>query len=460
MRQSNQIDLRNAAGARTITITPGNSATYQFNAQQSRIGAGGGGKGLYNYVRGIFIKIQVALTQPGSGSAAIPGDLLYGALGSFNLNTPLFGTMIDPNVIQNGNIAKHLMEFVGLGYRRAGVDVPYVPAAAGAYSPIIELYIPISQGWNQWEDQFAHWLGWFDTATLEIFANNNADPFSQLQINGGTTPATLNSVTISATLDMVPWGEVIIPPVCAWRKYYQAASSASNGPQLMGVGNNGALQGTDDMARLVWMCFAHNAGGFSGSGTADQIATLTLPWRDQPQTLIMDGFFARFLRDCKMQQWGGSGVSATAPIAQNFDYPEPYSLGGTSPGVGSGPLANIGARYTPLVWPTKFQKISHQQRVKGNYPLDMTFNTNQTGQFSIYTLEEKQYSIAKCSEMLAAMGIDPTSVQLVPKLGMKNVKVGAVATTGAPVVVGKVDSKKTFCFPRGVVAVSATPASS
>jgi hypothetical protein len=460
MRQSNQIDLRNAAGARTITITPGNSAVYQFNAQQSRIGAGGGGKGLYNYVRGIFLKIQLDLTQPGGGAAAIPGDLLYGALGSINLNTPLFGTMIDPNVIQNGNIAKHLMEFFGLGYRRAGVDVPYVPAAAGESFPIIELYLPISQGWNQWEDQFAHWLGWFDTATLEIFCNKAADPFSQQQLNGGTTPATLNSVTISAVLDMVPWGEVIIPPVCSWRKYYQAASSASNGPQLIGVGNNGALQGTDDMARLVAMVFAHNAGGFSGSGTADQIATLTLPWRDQQQTLIMDAFFARFLRDCKMQQWGGSSVSTTAPIAQSFDYPEPYGLGGTSPGVGSGPLANAGARYTPLVWPTKNQKISHQQRVKGNYPLDMTFSANQTGQFSIYTLEEKQYSIAKCSEMLAAMGIDPTAVQLVPKLGMKNVKVGAVTTTGAPVVVGKVDPKKTFCFPRGVVSASAAPASS
>src|SRR6202035_3811144 len=129
------------------------------------------------------------------------------------------------------------------------------------------------QGWNQWQDQFAHWLGWFDTATLEIFCNANADPFSQLQLNPEAVPATLNSVTISATLDMIPWGEVIIPPVCAWRKYYQAASSASNGPQLIGVGNNGALQGTDDMARLVVMLFAHNAGGFSGSGTADQIAT-------------------------------------------------------------------------------------------------------------------------------------------------------------------------------------------
>ena len=157
-----------------------------------------------------------------------------------------------------------------------------------------------------------------------------------------------------------------------------------------------------------------------------------------------------------MQQWGGTAVSATAPIAQTFDTPEPYALGLPNPGTASGPLASASARYTPLVWPTPAQKISHQQRVKGNYPLDMTFNANQTGQFSIYTLEEKQYSIAKCSEMLAAMGIDPTSVQLVPKLGMKNVKVGAVASTGQTVVVGKVDSKKTFCFPRGVVTAAST----
>ena len=462
MRQSNQIDLRNAAGARTITITPGNSAVYQFNAQKSRIGAGGGGRGLYNYVRGIVLTVVANITQPGSGSAAIPSDQIFGALGSFNLNTPLFGTLIDPNVVQNGNIAKHMLEFFQMGYKRPSVDRPFVSAAAATYNVNFEIYIPFSQGWNEWGDQFAQWLGWFDTAQLEIFCSNSADPFSQLQLNSGTTPATLNSVQLSATLDMIPFGNIVIPPVVALRKYYQAASASSNGPQLIGVGNNGALQGTDDMARLMAMLFAHNAGGITGSGQASDIATLTLPWRDQQQTLEMAGFFSRFLRDCKMQQYGGTAVSATAPIAQTFDNPEPYPIstgpaGQTVPGQDNTVALNHGARYTPLVWPSPGQKISHMQRVKGNYPLDMTFNANQTNQFNIYTFEIKQWSSGKCAEMLAAMGVDPTKVQLVPMFGMKNVKMGQTST-GQPVVVGQVNAKKTFCLPRGVRVIPATTA--
>lgn len=464
-RQTNQIDLRNAAGARTITVTPGNSAVFQFNAQQSRIGAGGGGKGMYNNIRGIVLQCVANITQPGSGSAAIPGDLIYGACGSFNLNTPLFGTLIDPNVVQNGNVAKHILELFQLGYKRPTIDRPFLPATAATYNYNFEIYLPFSQGWNQWGDQFAPWLGWFDTAQLEIFCNSSADPFSQLQISGTTTPATLNSLTISATLDMVPFGEVIIPPVVSLRKYYQAASSSSNGPTLIGVGNNGALQGTDDMARLMAMLFAHNAGGILGSGQASDIATLTLPWRDQSQTLELAGIFARFLRDCRSNVLGGS-TNATTPTAQILDNPEPYPLewgaaGQSTPGQDFTVPLNHGARYTPLVWPSPMQKISHMQRVKGNYPLDMTFNANQTAQFVTYTLEMKQWSISKCSEMLAAMGIDPTTVSLIPKFGMKNVKTGQVAsgaTKGAAVVVGTVQPKKTFCFPRGVVVNSTATA--
>lgn len=455
-RQSNQIDLRNAAGERNITVAPGDSAVYQFQAQQSRIGAGGGGKGMYNYVRGIAIQLAIELTQPASGAAAIPGDQIFGAVGSINLNTPLFGTLIDPNVVQNGNIWKHLAELFQLGFRRNSVDRPYVPATAGQSTVNAELYLPFSQFWNEWPDDFAYWLGWLETSQLELFANDSADPFSQLQLNGATTPATLNQVTFSAELDMVPKGNIIIPPVVSFRKYYQPASAGSNGPQLIGVGNNGALQGPDDMARLMSMVFAHNAGGITGSGTADQISTLTLPWRDQAQTLQIAALFQRFLNETKMQQYGGTAVSATAPIAQVYDYPEPYAIG-PGPVAATDPLNNSKARFTPLVWPMRNQLISHQQRVKGNYPLDMTFNADQTGQFNIYTHEIKQWSAQKVSEMLAAMGVDPTTVSLIPKFGNKNVKFGQTST-GTPVVTGKVNSKKTFCLPRSVVVNPTTTA--
>jgi len=459
MRQSNHIDLRNAAGDREIDLTgAGQSAVFQFNAQQSRIGAGGSGRGMYNYIRGIAIQAEINLTQPADGGL-ITYDQILGAIGAINLNTPLFGTLIDPNVVQNGILAKHLLEYFCGPRLTAGLNRPIVPAAAATYDVFAELYLPFSQnGWNEWGDQFAMWLGWLDTAQLEIFFNSSADPFAQLQTEDGVTPATLNSVKLRASLDMVPFGKVVIPPVVALRKYYQPASAGSNGPTLIGVGNNGALQGTDDMSRLLMMAFAHNAGGFTGSGTADEISTLTLPWRDQAQTLNIYALFQRFLADRHDQQYGGTAVSASAPIAQQFDYPEPYGLI-AGPVTDAQPLNNAKARYTPLVWPQKFQMISHLQRVKGNYPLDMTFSADQASQFNIYTLEIKQWSAGKAAEMLAAMNINPQTVSLVPLFGDKNVRFGKTQT-GTPVVTGQVSAKKTFCLPRGIVlntaAASAT----
>src|SRR5690348_10178375 len=176
MRQTNQIDLRNAAGDRAIKIVPGDSAVYQFNAQQSRIGAGGGGKGMYNNIRGIAIQAAIELTQPHTGSCAITSDILLAALGAFTLSPPLFGAMLAPAVIRNGILARHLLEYFCGDGDHPGLDRPVVPATADLHETVYaELYLPFSQGWNQWGDDFSFWLGWFDTAQLEIFANSSSD---------------------------------------------------------------------------------------------------------------------------------------------------------------------------------------------------------------------------------------------------------------------------------------------
>src|SRR5215831_7447416 len=270
MRQSNQIDLRTAAGDRVVTMTnPGDSAVYQFNAQQSRIGAGGGGKGMYNNIRGILLQFLVELTQPHTGAGAITMDMIAGALGSFNLNTPLFGTLIDPAVIRNGILARYLLEELQGDGSHPGIDRPVVPATADLHTTVVaELYLPFSQGWNQWGDQFSLWLGWLDTAQLEIFISTSTDPFAQLQVNPSTTPAVLNSVKLRATLDMVPFGNVIIPPVVTARRYSQAASSGSNGPTLIGVCNNGEERRSAPARRLL-----------SCSTTLRRMRSMFSPWQ-------------------------------------------------------------------------------------------------------------------------------------------------------------------------------------
>jgi len=423
MRNSNQIDLRTPGGVRSVVVTPGNSVQYVFDAQQSRIGASGTKPGLYNYVTGIMLAISMIVVRSSGGTTPIYADQFPRAISSIGLTSPMFGNMLDPTVV-NGMTAKHILEFFGMGYQRSGINRTPIPGSDATYTRVFEIFIPFEEGENPWPHHFGMWLGWLDEANLEIFVDGSATPF-------GISGVTITSCTFTATLKTLPMSEIIIPPYKVLRKYEQAASAASNGPKLTNVGDAGALQGADDGSRLMEMLFSHQVAGFVGSGTADQVSAITMPWRDQAQSTLPAFFFQRFLQESRMLS-----IGSLAAI-DNVDLYPPYIMPG--PITAAGQLNDATAMYTPLVWGAKKSLISYYQKVKGNYPLDgMTFNANQSGTFRVYTRELKQFSKAKCSEMLSAMGVDPSKVNLVAKLGKKNVK--------------KVQQDKTFCFPRGVEA--------
>lgn len=423
MRNSNQIDLRTSGGIRSVAVTPGNSVQYQFDAQQSRIGASGTKPGLYNYVTGIMISCTMVVVRSTSPATPIYADQFPRAISSIGLTAPMFGNMLDPTVC-TGMTVKHILEYFGMGYQYESVNRLPIPGADGSFSRTFEIFVPFQQGENPWPHHFGFWLGWLDESTLEIFVDGTATPF-------GLSGVSITSCTFTAALKTIPLGEVIIPSYPILRKYEQAAAASSNGPKLMNVGDAGALQGADDGARLMEMLFSHQVGGFIGSGTADQIAAITIPWRDQAQSTLPHFFFQRYLQSSRMNKWG------TLAASDNTDVKAPYIM---PVGVAAAGLLNDPtALYTPLVWGEKDSLVSYYQKVKGNYPLDgITFNATQSNIFRVYTRELKQFSLSKTSEMLSAMGIDPSAVDLVPKYGMKNVK--------------PVQGDKTFCMPRGVVA--------
>jgi len=430
MRQSNQIDLRTQAGARTAVVTPGQSVQYNINAEQARIG------GLFNYVRGIMLTCYVSITRTtGSGATPIWADMFAAAIKSINLNTPMDGTLIDPTVM-SGLVAKNLSNFVMNGFRYEGLFQDPILAASATTVKRFELFLPFSQGWNPWPDQFAKWLGWLNDGQLEIIVNDASDPFGAQ----GAGTDTINSVTFEAVLSTVPWPEIIIPPHVVLRRYETPANASSNGPTLINVGTAGALQGVEDASRLVGMYFSHQAGGFIGSGTANQIQSLTMPWRDQKQTLFMDGFYQRWLQTSHRRPLHGqptSGAAATDIFDTAVPYPMPNSAAdsGAPP---NGSLASSNSRFTPLVWPEDGCLVSYLQKVKGNYPIDMVFSGSQSNVFRVYTHELKVVSDDKCAEYLASMGINPAAVALVPKLGRKNVK--------------NQDPSKMWGLPRSVIA--------
>lgn len=428
-RDTNQIDLRTQAGVRTNTVTPGNSVQLTFDPQQARIGTGPNGPSLYNCIRSIVIQGALTVVRATGGTTPVYPDDFPRALKSIGLTCPMFGTLIDPSVV-NGIVAKELIEYPALGYNRAGLSRLAIPGTDGTYTRNFELELPFAQQWNSDPDQWDMWLGWLNEGILEIFVNDAANPF------GVSAGVTITNVALSVSLKMVPWPELIIPPVINFRRYEIAAGAGSNGPKLTNVGDAGALQGVDDAARLDGMFFSHQVGGFIGSGTADQISAITIPWRDQAQTYFAGHFFERYLESARRMKVG----YLNSQISEVDDLTAPYAMSGAP--LFTGPLNDASARYTPIVWRDLPSLISYIQKVKGNYPLDgMTFSSSQSNNFRVYTREIKQFSLTKCAEMVAAVGVDPKTVAIVPKLSKKNWK--------------KVDDSKTFCFPRSVIPLSA-----
>ncbi len=433
MRQSNQIDLRTQSGQRSVVVTPGNSVQYNINSEQARIG------GLFNYCRGIILNCFVSITRTtGSGATPIWADRFADSIKSINLNTPMDGTLIDPTVM-SGAVAKNLSNFVQNGYRYEGFFQDPILAASATSIKRFELYLPFAQKWNPWPDQFAKWLGWLNDGQLELIVNDATDPFGAQ----GAGTDVINSVTFEAILDMVPWPEIVIPPHVVLRRYETPANASSNGPTLINVGTAGALQGVEDASRLVGMYFSHQVGGFIGSGTANQITNLTMPWRDQKQTLFMDAFFARWLQTTHQRPMHGQ-PTAGAAATDIFDTAVPYPMPNSAADSGAAPnggLNSANARFTPLVWPEIGTLVSYLQKVKGNYPIDMVFGASQSNVFRMFTHELKVVSADKCAEYLASMGVNPNAVTLVPKLGRKNVK--------------NQDPAKMWGLPRSVIAKSA-----
>lgn len=405
-RQGNQIDLRTQGGTRTVVIPPAGSVQFIHDPQQARIGASSNHPGLYNYIRKYTLqcKLTAVRANVGEGTPELYADVFPTAIKSIGLTSPMHGTLIDPSIV-DGMVAKHIMEWHMGGYVNPTIKRQPIPAVNGTYTRYFELELFFAQYWNEEPDQFDVWLGWLDNSILEIFCQDAADPFN----DGGVTSIT--DLEVSVIIETVPWSTVVIPPFVVLRRYEQAAGAGSNGPKLQNVGDAGALQGTDDGARLLGMFFSHQAGGFTGSGTADEIATLQMPWRDQAQTYFPSLMVQRYLRDTGLRSLG---IDAGVDL---YDLPqEPYPMPGTASNLTSGTLSDPTARFTPLVWPTRGNKISQVQRVKGNYPLDgMTFNASQSNVFRVYTLELKQWSLSKVSEMVTAMAVDPAKVIVVPK---------------------------------------------
>jgi hypothetical protein len=435
-RQGTHIDLRTEGGFRSVTTTPGLSARFVFSDQLARVGAGGGGKGNWNCIRGVMVTGFATIVRSAGGTTPIYGDQYPRGIKSNEWQAPMFGTLVDPTVV-NGMVLKHICEYIGMGYDYQGVRRLPIPGTDATYVRAFEMYYPLAQGWNEDPEHFDYWLGWLADSTWESFVEDASNPF------GVSAGVTITNIVIEAALDMVPKSELLIPPYVVTQKYDLTAGAGTTGPTLTNVGTAKSLQGPDDMSRLVAMLFSHQAGGFIGSGTADQISAIQLGWADQPNSTLPHMFFLRYLREAQQFM---AGITTTGGAAVDVeDTTSPYVMPNSA--TATLRLNTANARFTPLRWPGRGQKITTLQKVKGNYPLDITFNATQSGQMRTYTMELKQWGKDKVSQMVAAAGVAPDAVVAVPKMADKNFDAGRLMAK----------PMKYFGIPRSIVPRAVTP---
>ena len=444
MRGSNQYDMRNTAGGTSNTLTT-NSGQGQWTQTSipTRLGSGGAdGKGLYNCQRSLLLQVQLTVVRATGGTLPITEDMLAQAIGSVNYYSPVFGTLIDPNSTA-GIVAKTLSEYVMNGYKRTGANRLQIPGTDGTYTRYLEISLPLAQKWNPWSDQFDLWTGWLDQSQLTITASGTltTGPFTD-GANSALSGCTVSSMTITPLIVAVPVPELIIPPIVQMRKYTVAAGA--QGPNILGMGGDFGLQGMEDGSRLIGLWQAFNAFGYAGGGVSGDVTAIQMKWREQYQSLNPWGFWARYYETITTYLNEVAGTTAVS-----MDQAHPFGTGvnnsttlpAATTALGTNPAsANIGAAYVlPLVWPEKNALISYFQKIKGNYSVDETFANAQSGSFNMYALEMKQIGAAKCGELLALAGINPSAVKLVPKMGRKQNP-------------AKVNPDKLWCLPRNIVA--------
>jgi hypothetical protein len=436
MRQSNQYDMKTTSGAISATLTA-NSAQAQFTqvAIPTRLGSGGAdGKGLYNCQRNLVLQIAMTVVRSTGGTTPITEDMLAQAIGSINYYSPVLGTLIDP-VTTSGIVAKTLSEYVMNGYKRSGANRLQIPGTDATYTRYLEISLPLRQMWNPWPDHFDLWTGWLDQAQLTVTAASNmtTGPFTDY---GGTalSGCTVTSMTITPVIVAVPVPELVVPPIVQLRRYNVAAGSS--GPNILGMGGDFGLQGMDDGSRLIGLWQAFNAFGYSGGGAAADVTAIQMKWREQYQSLNPWGFWARYYETITTYLNEVAGTTAVS-----MDEAHPFGTGVLSSQTIPLATAGLGANayVLPLVWPEKQSLVSYYQKIKGNYSVDETFSTSQSGSFNMYAMELKQIGPAKCAELLALAGINPNAVTLVPKMGRKQNP-------------AKVDPSKLWGLPRNIVA--------
>lgn len=302
------------------TATPGAPVTFEFRNLPLMVG------NLAYYLYGVILNFSITVTNDGEAAAPIFWDRLVEALiDSVDVRNAWHGTPVSQNHVK-GQILK-LVEFIGAGYRYVQRPCGAIPdnADGATYNRLV--YIPLSVGCGEKPHHTAQLNLFYKQAQLVV----NMAAASVL--NGMSTDATFDSISVRASAVMLPEPEIRLGCGAEWIDYRSASSATQEQILLAAFGNVTGLTGTIPDAGCLWLG-ALSQDNMPGSFSVGDVTRYSFPWRGQVPIMDIDSVMAQAtLAQNDMMPAVLPGATDLAPIAGSpFEMSKAWDFGTTLAG--------------------------------------------------------------------------------------------------------------------------------
>lgn len=387
------IDLA-ANGATSVSVTPGASIVpIQFTMPAPKFDARG------NYPKATLIAIHVTTTfdQAASGGSAVNWDMLPVIIDSMQVQIPVIGVSHETSAY-TGPIAKHVIEYMSLGYSYYGGARAQIASTDGDTTVDFYVALPFMNNAFYAGLQFCPWVGWLTNmqVSINMAASTALAAFS-------TGAVTKTPTTVKAWVEAVPTKRLTFPTFSQWRNY-NAPAAGSNQALLQNVGQQGGLTCVSPGSRLAAIVELMNVLGLGGASTADNYTSVSCDLLSQPYTTNVDAFLLDFIDNQNGRSGRTRGATATTvmhPMAGN-----PYTLAATPNTVNAAT-----AMFIPWRSPGRDAEIGKQPKFQGNLTFIRTFTSAVvSGNFPFVTNELRQLSRDSAAQLGLMAGLTPAQI--------------------------------------------------
>ncbi len=350
------LDLRTPDGAFSVAITPG--ATEQ-PAQFKITGDKGSWAGSWLKATGLTTRVTFTFDQAASGGSTVNWDELPRILGGLEILHPLWGTMLTKET-GSGPILKHLIEFIGMGYRYAGDDArAQIASTDGDTTCDLYFTYPLAQRCMIRPTDQATWIGWLDQTLLNVtIAVSTA-------IAAVSTGAVIKTpTTVKMGLDYVLDNDLEVPTLAFWQRYTHNAGSETI--RALGLGSNGP-RATLNFERILGIYELFNVWGFGGTTTSDIITAVFLEQLGLSRVTNVDMLVKNYLKVIGFHgPKGGNGNNALHALAGN-----PFTMAATP----NNALNASTLAYLALRAPGLQQEITKAVKFAGDLIVTQSYST-------------------------------------------------------------------------------------